>query len=227
MAEMFAASSAGSVATDSIWDASGDLVVGTGANTASRLAVGASGYHLAVNSAGTGLEWLPHIYWVRANSNLNLPNDTNLNPLFAGASGLTAGSVTLPTGSYSYSGLIYITSMSTSIGNALISLIGAGTATMANAVIHAVGIDGSNPQNAGNQNGTITLGTATGSAVVAATSSGTLAISISGGFRITSSGSVIPSVQQANASAAVLQAGSRMEINYLGPHSVDHQGGWT
>ena len=227
MAEMFAASSAGSVATDSIWDASGDLVVGTGANTASRLAVGASGYHLAVNSAGTGLECLPHIYWVRANSNLNLPNDTNLNPLFAGASGLSAGAVTLPTGSYSYSGSVYVTGMSTSTGNALISLIGAGTATLANALIHAIGIDGSNPQNGFNQNGTITLGTATGAAVTAATSSGTLAISLLGGFRVTSAGTVIPSIQQLNASAAVLQAASFLHINYLGPHSVDHQGGWT
>ena len=33
----------GSVATDAIWDAAGDLAVGTGANTGARLAVGASG----------------------------------------------------------------------------------------------------------------------------------------------------------------------------------------
>lgn len=34
------AGSAGAVATDAIWDAAGDLAVGSGANTASRLAVG-------------------------------------------------------------------------------------------------------------------------------------------------------------------------------------------
>jgi hypothetical protein len=33
---------AGSVATDAIWDAAGDLAVGTGANTAARLALGAT-----------------------------------------------------------------------------------------------------------------------------------------------------------------------------------------
>lgn len=35
--------SSGSVATDAIWDAAGDLAVGTGANTAARVAIGAAG----------------------------------------------------------------------------------------------------------------------------------------------------------------------------------------
>jgi len=43
---------AGSVATDTIWDAAGDTVVGTGANTAARLAIGAAGGALSrVNGA--------------------------------------------------------------------------------------------------------------------------------------------------------------------------------
>ena len=37
------AGGSGSVATDAIWDAAGDLAVGTGANTAARLAVGVAG----------------------------------------------------------------------------------------------------------------------------------------------------------------------------------------
>lgn len=48
----------GSVATDAIWDAKGDLAVGTGANTASRLAVGTNGYVLTADSAeATGVKW--------------------------------------------------------------------------------------------------------------------------------------------------------------------------
>lgn len=48
----------GDVATDSIWDAKGDLAVGTGADTASRLAVGTNGYVLTADSAeATGLKW--------------------------------------------------------------------------------------------------------------------------------------------------------------------------
>lgn len=39
--------SGGSVATDAIWDAAGDLAVGSGANTAARLAIGNAGGHLS------------------------------------------------------------------------------------------------------------------------------------------------------------------------------------
>ena len=49
----------GSVATDAIFDAKGDLPVGTGANTAAKLTVGSNGKILAANSAeATGLEWV-------------------------------------------------------------------------------------------------------------------------------------------------------------------------
>ena len=47
-----------SVATDSIWDAKWDLAVGTGANTASRLAVGTNWQILVADSAeATGVKW--------------------------------------------------------------------------------------------------------------------------------------------------------------------------
>lgn len=41
-------SAANPLATDSLWDAKGDLVVGSGANTAARLAVGTDNYYLKV-----------------------------------------------------------------------------------------------------------------------------------------------------------------------------------
>ena len=54
-----AAASAGSVATDAIWDAKGDLAVGTAADLATRLAVGTvDGQVLTVDAAEpTGLKW--------------------------------------------------------------------------------------------------------------------------------------------------------------------------
>jgi hypothetical protein len=45
----------GSVATDAIWDAAGDLAVGSGANTAAKLAIGTSGFVLTSN--GTTAAW--------------------------------------------------------------------------------------------------------------------------------------------------------------------------
>lgn len=48
----------GSVATDTIWDAKGDLAAGTGADTASKLTVGSDDMVLMADSAqSTGLKW--------------------------------------------------------------------------------------------------------------------------------------------------------------------------
>lgn len=48
----------GSVATDTIWDAKGDLAVGTGADTASKLTVGSDGKTIVADSTQTtGLAW--------------------------------------------------------------------------------------------------------------------------------------------------------------------------
>jgi hypothetical protein len=47
----------GSVATDAIWDAAGDTVYGTGANTGVRLAAGSAGKLYQMNSGATAPEW--------------------------------------------------------------------------------------------------------------------------------------------------------------------------
>jgi len=47
----------GGVATDTIWDAAGDIVYGTGADTAARLALGAANLSLFVNAGATAPEW--------------------------------------------------------------------------------------------------------------------------------------------------------------------------
>jgi hypothetical protein len=50
--------STGNVATDAIWDAKGDLAVGTGSDTAARVPVGPTGQVLIADpSAGAGLTW--------------------------------------------------------------------------------------------------------------------------------------------------------------------------
>lgn len=52
------AGAAGStVATDTIWDAAGDLAQGTGADTAAKLSAGTAGYFLMAGGAATALSW--------------------------------------------------------------------------------------------------------------------------------------------------------------------------
>lgn len=58
VADLEGAGGGGDVATDTIWDAKGDLAVGTGANTAARLAVSDNGKRLvAASGETTGLKW--------------------------------------------------------------------------------------------------------------------------------------------------------------------------
>ncbi len=53
------AGAGGSVATDAIWDAKGDLAVGTGANTAAKLTVGANDtIPMADSGETTGIKWV-------------------------------------------------------------------------------------------------------------------------------------------------------------------------
>lgn len=53
-----ASGGAGNVATDTIWDAAGDTIYGTGADTATRLAAGAGSSIYAMNSGATAPEWV-------------------------------------------------------------------------------------------------------------------------------------------------------------------------
>lgn len=55
--EILTGTAGGSVATDAIWDAAGDLAVGSGANTAAKLTMGSALQNLRVNAGATGLEW--------------------------------------------------------------------------------------------------------------------------------------------------------------------------
>jgi len=50
--------SAGSVATDAIWDAAGDLAVGSGSNAAAKLSKGSDGQVLSVDPSDHAVKWM-------------------------------------------------------------------------------------------------------------------------------------------------------------------------
>lgn len=59
------AGGSGDVATDTIWDAKGDLAVGTGSDTAQKLTVGTDHYMLVADAdEATGLKWKAQDGWV-------------------------------------------------------------------------------------------------------------------------------------------------------------------
>lgn len=53
----FGSGGGGDVSSDTIWNAAGDLVIGTGSDTSARLAKGSALQYLRTNAGGTTLEW--------------------------------------------------------------------------------------------------------------------------------------------------------------------------
>jgi hypothetical protein len=85
---------AGAVASDTIWDAKGDLAAGTGADTASKLTVGTNQDILVANSAqSTGLQWVTLQVGrvVRSSGDFTHTGDTNFTDI-------TGASITFTTG---------------------------------------------------------------------------------------------------------------------------------
>lgn len=68
----------GSVATDTIWDAAGDLAVGTGANTAAKLTKGAAGTVPTAGASTLAYAYPPgYVYgYAEATSNVNVTSTT-------------------------------------------------------------------------------------------------------------------------------------------------------
>lgn len=111
--ELITLATGGSVATDTIWDAAGDLVVGSGNNTAVRLAMGEALQQLRVNATKTGLEF------ATINAGDALPTQTGNSGKYLTTDGSNASWATVSAGvssnsyviSRSIEGVVYETSL--------------------------------------------------------------------------------------------------------------------
>jgi hypothetical protein len=92
------AGATGQVATDAIWDAAGDLAVGTGANTAAKLASGAAGTVLAGAGVGSAPTWAAASLLQAATAARTAGNLTNTTT--GSWTDLTGITVTLTTGAH-------------------------------------------------------------------------------------------------------------------------------
>lgn len=167
--------------------------------------------------------YIPVRHFIRADSSRSLPNDTNENAIFNDPSN---GRLTLETGTYLVEGIISVSGMSATSGNASIDLLGAGTATCGTWLWSASGRDNNSATAAASVTGSFSISQQSAASIVTAGTGTGLQITIQGTFEVTSAGTIIPSIDLVTASAATLAAGSYLVFERIGSTSVVSVGQW-
>lgn len=165
-------------------------------------------------------------YWMMLTTNYTLTNTTATQKLF---NATTNGALTIPAGIYSYECQFRMTSMSATSGNLTFNILGAGTAVISVSSIGFItGQDSSTTTSPAAQSGMVfNGGTATGPIVTASTATAMIA-RISGMFRVTTAGTVIPSVALTTGAAAVVSLGSFINFKLKSITAADtYYGAWT
>lgn len=199
------------------------LASDTGTDATLPLVVAAGDAGLMTGADKTILDTLNAAYvFGQLTANYTLTSSTAVQKLFNWS---TNGAVTLSTGRYRFSCMVYITSMSATSGNAAFSL--AGTATLADQIMHVIGIDSAAPLAAVAQTGSATVTSATVASMVRADNGAGMVVTIEGMFNVTVTGTVIPSVQLVTAAAAIVQAGSFFECERIADTGSNTRGTWS
>lgn len=165
----------------------------------------------------------PDPVFIRADATRTLPNDANENAVFNSPAN---GRITLPTGTYKISGNVRISSMSATSGNALFDILGAGTATVASWLWSYYGIDVTDPSAAAANLSAHRVTQDTAASMVTATTGTAMAWQFEGTFEVTTAGTLIPSVDQVTAAAAIVSIGSYIKIDRLGDVNAISVGRW-
>lgn len=148
-------------------------------------------------------------------SNYTLSSVTTAQRLFNWS---TNGALSLAVGTYRFTCSLLITSMSTTSGSAKFDLKGAGSAIFGKMSMQDFGSRGTVAVGGTTAtSGTASDVPASGGVLATAATSAALRASIHGTFEITTAGTIIPSISLDVAAAAVVNAGSYFECNYLGP----------
>lgn len=201
------------------FDSSGSLVTTAVDNT---MEVDATNLYFTSDAGNRGYVSVNH--FTRLAANRNLTNDTNENPLFASAD----DAITLETGVYRFEMILRITTMSSTSGNALIDILGAGTAVVDTWAWWYNAVDNSSPSP-----GPVTAQSGwpfqqDSAASIATAGTGTaLAVAAWGTFDVTTGGTLIPSIDLVTANAAVLSAGSYFKVERMGATDVVKLGQWA
>ena len=190
----------------------------------SQLTVSDDGILRSATNTGANAVSVPLVNWLMQTADYTLTSTTAEQKAFDTT---TNGRLTLPTGVYYFDCWLYLTTMSATSGNFAFDPIGAGTAVTDRWGYNVYGIDSTTPLNAGTQTGSATVTQQTvASAVTGAAGTGAQ-VRLSGMFRISTGGTIIPSLSLVTANAAVVKAGSWFRIEKIGESSETSVGAWT
>lgn len=162
--------------------------------------------------------------WMMLSAEYTLTSTTATQKVF---NATTNGALSLGVGIYEYNSLLHVLGMSSVSGNLAFDLLGAGTATIStNSLSYTTGQDG-NTTTTNTQAGA-TFVTSTAASAVTSSVQTTFAARFRGMFRVTSAGTIIPSVRLVTAVAARVQTGSHFMVKQLADDSAEtFSGAWT
>ena len=187
--------------------------------------------HLEVNgrlqlmsNAGANVGTVSAYHWTHLTADYTLTSAGTEQKAFNNP---TNGTLTLAAGVYKFQAWLYLTTMNAASGNLAFDPVGAGTATTDRWGQHAIGIDNTSPLNAGTQTGSGAVTQQTVASAVTAGAGTGMILSVNGMFRVSTGGTIIPSVTLVTANAAVVKAGSYFQCAKIGESTESYVGAWT
>ena len=168
-------------------------------------------------------------HFVARTGTKTMTSNTSLQAIFSGGTGgLTNGALTVAeTETYYFECSINVSSMSGTSGNLGFSIVGGGTATFTSAAWHAFGLDATTQTTAAAAGTSFHANQAATGNIVTAVAGTAVSVFIKGIFRINGAGTIIPSIQLTNASAAVIGANSWFKCYPIGSNTVVSVGNWS
>lgn len=194
-----------------------DLEISEGGTGASTAAGARSNLGLVI---GTDVAPMPN--WMHLTADFTLTSTTSAQKFFNTTAN---GALTLATGVYEFEWLVHVTGMSATSGNASLDFKGAGTAVVDRIGQLSGGLDNTTPTSAAAIGGAVSTSTSV-VAAVAGTGTGMFCL-IKGMFRVSTGGTIIPSISLTTAAAAAAKSGSYFKCLRIGPSSASYGGSWS
>lgn len=178
-------------------------------------------FYLTTDAGNRGV--VPARHCIRQESAYTLTSSASAQQLFNAA---TNGRVTLETGVYVFDGLVALTAMSATSGNATFDITG-GTATLGTIIWYGFGRDAASDATTGTLGASYsTDGTLTAAPLVTAGTATTMFAKLEGTFAVTAGGTVQPRITLQTAATGSVTAGSYFCVNRIGSTSMTVVGQW-